>query len=218
MTNNIQYEFNKALYSQGTKGIEVGTSTFQGKYANQVIPNPFTIPNGDSIIGIHTFFMGEHTYYLGKHSMAFPREIIIQAYKHHMKEKLVAKRRETKWQIHNALFEMVLGNPKEANSHEFTNAMLNYFALDNSIMRKVLANKNQSLGFVFNISQNPTDICFTSEIDYELWERHSVNNHDSIIVSSNNEQQEFGNINSAETEIIDSTAPVNNHKTLVDPF
>jgi hypothetical protein len=174
MNNNIQYEFNKALYSQGTKGIEVGTSTFQGKYANQVITNPFTIPNGDSIIGIHTLFMGEIYYFIGKHSMTFAREIIIQAYKHHMKEKSAAKRRETKKQIHNIIFEMVLGNPKEANGHEFSNAILNYIALDNSIMRKVLANKGQSMGFVNNISQNQTDYNLTMEMDYDMWERHSL--------------------------------------------
>ncbi len=176
MTNNIQYEFNKALYSQGTKGIEVGTSTFQGKYANQVIPNPFTIPNGDSIIGIHTFFMGEIHYFIGKHSMTFAREIIIQAYKHHMKEKLAANRRETKKQIHKIIFEMVLGNPKEANGHEFSNAILNYIALDSSIMRKILSNKSQSMGFITNISQNQTDYSHSMEIDYDLWERHILNN------------------------------------------
>ncbi len=176
MTNNIQYEFNKALYSQGTKGIEVGTSTFQGKYANQVIPNPFTIPNGDSIIGIHTLFMGEVNYFIGKHSMTFAREIIIQAYKYHMKEKSAAKRRETKKQIHQIIFEMILRNPKEANGHEFSNAILNYIALESSVMRKVLANKSQSMGFITSISQNQTFCSHSWDIDYDLWERHCLNN------------------------------------------
>lgn len=179
MTTNNQYEFNKALYNQGTKGIEVGTSTFQGKYANQVIANPFTIPKGDSIIGIHTLFMGETQYFIGKHSMTFAREIIIQAYKHHMKEKLAAKRRETKRQISESLFEMVLGNPKEANGHEFSNAILNYIALNTHIMRKVLANKTQSMGYVMTISQNARQDSITMELDYELWERHNVNNNTS---------------------------------------
>ena len=176
MTNNIQYDFNKALYSQGTKGIEVGTSTFQGKYANQVIPNPFTIPNGDSIIGIHTLFMGEVQYSIGKHSMTFAREIIIQAYKYHMKEKSAANRRETKKQINQIIFEMIQGNPKEANGHEFSNAILNYIALNNSIMRKVLANKNQSMGFVTTISPNQGQDSITTDLNYNLWERHILNN------------------------------------------
>lgn len=218
MTNNIQYEFNKALYSQGTNGIEVGTSTFQGKYANQVITNPFTIPNGDSIIGIHTFFMGDVHYDIGQHSMTFAREIIIQAYKHHMKEKLAANRLETKKQIHKIIFEMILGNDKEANGHEFSNAILNYIALNNSIMRKVLANKNQSMGFVTTISQNQSDFKLTMEVGYDLWERHIVNKQDSTIESSAFKQQEFDYVNSERTEIAHSTTPVNNHKTLVDPF
>jgi hypothetical protein len=176
MTNNIQYEFNKALYNQGTKGIEVGTSTFQGKYANQVITNPFTIPNGDSIIGIHTFFMGDVHYFIGKHTMTFAREIIIQAYKHHMKEKSAANRRETKKQINQIIFEMIQGNPKEANGHEFSNAILNYIALNNSIMRKVLANKNQSMGFVTTISPNQGEDSITTDLNYDLWERHILNN------------------------------------------
>jgi hypothetical protein len=79
-------------------------------------------------------------------------------------------------------------------------------------MRTVLAKKSQSMGFIYNISQNPTDFCFTSEIEYELWEQHTVNNQESIIESPDNEPLNSTNSNSVETENITSTTPVNNPK------
>jgi hypothetical protein len=179
MTNNIQYEFNKALYSQGTKGIEVGTSSIQGKYANQVVPNPFSIPNYDTVIGIHTVFIGESGNICGQHTMTFAREIIIQAYKHQMKQKLAVKRYETQKQISNILFEMVLGNPREANGYEFSNAILNYFAMTDYIMRKVKAHEWQSRGFVLTIYQNQKEDDKMMELNYATWEEYNLNIHNT---------------------------------------
>ena len=179
MIKNNQYKFNKALYSQGTKGIEVGTSSIQGKYSNQVIPNPFTIPYGDTIVGIHAVFIGESGNICGQHTMSFAREIIIQAFKHQMKQKLAIKRYQTQKQIRNILFEMVLGNPKDANGHEFSNAILNYFALDDYIMRLVLAQKRQSTGFVLTICQNEKLDSMWMELDYKSWEKYNENIHNT---------------------------------------
>lgn len=189
MKNNIQYDFNKSLYCQGTKGIEVGTSIIQGKYANQVIPNPFTIPNGDTIIGIHTVFVGESTYFLGTHTMTFAREIIIQAYEHHMKEKLSANRDETKKQISKIIFEMITANPRESKDYEFSNAILNYFALDNDIMHLILESEGQSKGFVMTICENQKHEAITMELDYDWWEHYRLNNQNSRIESSTIEQE-----------------------------
>ena len=170
LKTKIQSEFQTSLYKQLRGGIKVKTSNRPGKYFPQVVENEFVIPYDDVAIGIQAFFMDENDKIVNHHKLVFPREVIIQTLKHHEKAIKEISLEGLLTEFRNLVLEIAFYNSKSANMYEMSNAILNYFALRESITNRIQANPKLSLGYIIGFKKHVMEDQMLMAFDYDFWE------------------------------------------------
>ena len=175
LKRKIQSEFQTTLYKQLRGGIKVEKSTRPGKYSPQVVENEYVIPYDDVLIGIQSFFMDENGKIVNHHKLTYPREVIIQTLKHHSGAIKEISVEGLLTEFRNLVLEIAFNNSKSANMYELSNAILNYFALKESMSNRIQDNPTLSLGFVISFKKNALEDQMLMAFDYNFWEMYSKN-------------------------------------------